>query len=531
MQTSRSTRLACSGLLSTSGMRLSATCGRAGRADQARARRASPAAAGRARRAPPARRMLICIFRRQLGAASARAARPARLPPPRFSSPQPPGGQPRGHAGERPAQAGAQRVRACSPVTASRAEQTLLKDPLPSSLTSWYRSPTCAAAHARAWASRHGTVSMQCMHSAAQCRSSRESKESRPADTDTSESRAPAPPTPRRSQSTRPACSCSARRRWSSLPTAALPVGSPVYDSQTSDFRGELPPQMRAWAGLCPTAHGEGAEVAHPAIRTTCMNIPFRPVRAMLQRQRSGKDGYQPIRSSSPERLPRLGRHVSPGPEHTKRPPQQGSIPSRPLDRTQRVNQPTVNRTIAPGQARPGQLGPAARAALRPRCAVAAFVPLVARVTRAYAERGLARCASQPALQQLPHLSCGRLPQVLHTHVRPLTRACAACRSRRPARGRRRSSSRCRRSWRSRPSSWSARCPRAPTRRRPCSRRAPGRRRAARCRALFRSRPAPEDRDRAAVVPGRHGVVVATVSDKWLGAQSLYGGPASIKQP
>ncbi len=153
---------------------------------------------------------------------------------------------------------------------------------------------------------------------------------------------------------------------------------------------------MRAWAGLCPTAHGEGAEVAHPAIRTTCMNIPFRPVRAMLQRQRSGKDGYQPIRSSSPERLPRLGRHVSPGPEHTKRPPQQGSIPSRPLDRTQRVNQPTVNRTIAPGQACPGRPGPAARAALRPRCAAAAFVPLVARVTRASAERGLARRASQP---------------------------------------------------------------------------------------------------------------------------------------
>ncbi len=181
MQTSRSTRLACSGLLSTSGMRLSATCGRAGRADQARARRASPAAAGRARRAPPARRMLICILRRQLGAASARAARPARLPPPRFSNPQPPGGQPRGHAGERPAQACAQRVRACSPVTASRAEQTLLKDPLPSSLTSWYRSPTCAAAHAQA--SRDGTVHVQCMPGAAQCPST---QGSRPADMDTS---------------------------------------------------------------------------------------------------------------------------------------------------------------------------------------------------------------------------------------------------------------------------------------------------------------------------------------------------------
>ncbi|KAK9822191.1 hypothetical protein WJX81_000989 [Elliptochloris bilobata] len=75
----------------------------------------------------------------------------------------------------------------------------------------------------------------------------------------------------------------------------------------------------------------------------------------MLQRQRSGKgDGYQPIRNTSPERLPKLGRHVSPGPEHTKRPQPQGAIPTRPLDRTQRVNQPTVNRTIAPGQASPG---------------------------------------------------------------------------------------------------------------------------------------------------------------------------------
>ena len=81
------------------------------------------------------------------------------------------------------------------------------------------------------------------------------------------------------------------------------------------------------------------------------MNRPCFPARAMLQRQRSGKDGgYQPIRNTSPERLPRLGRHVSPGPELTKRPQTQGV--NRPLDRTQRVNQPTVNRTIAPGQAR-----------------------------------------------------------------------------------------------------------------------------------------------------------------------------------
>ena len=81
------------------------------------------------------------------------------------------------------------------------------------------------------------------------------------------------------------------------------------------------------------------------------MNRPCFPARAMLQRQRSGKDGgYQPIRNTSPERLPRLGRHVSPGPELTKRPQTQSA--NRPLDRTQRVNQPTVNRTIAPGQAR-----------------------------------------------------------------------------------------------------------------------------------------------------------------------------------
>ena len=84
---------------------------------------------------------------------------------------------------------------------------------------------------------------------------------------------------------------------------------------------------------------------------SSLMNRPCIPARAMLQRQRSGKDGnYQPLRNTSPERLPRLGRHVSPGPELTKRPPTQSA--SRPLDRTQRVNQPTVNRTIAPGQAR-----------------------------------------------------------------------------------------------------------------------------------------------------------------------------------
>lgn len=84
---------------------------------------------------------------------------------------------------------------------------------------------------------------------------------------------------------------------------------------------------------------------------SSLMNRPCVPARAMLQRQRSGKDGgYQPIRNTSPERLPRLGRHVSPGPELTKRPQTQSA--NRPLDRTQRVNQPTVNRTIAPGQAR-----------------------------------------------------------------------------------------------------------------------------------------------------------------------------------
>lgn len=63
-------------------------------------------------------------------------------------------------------------------------------------------------------------------------------------------------------------------------------------------------------------------------------------------RRSSNAQGYQPIRGgpeSSPSLFPSLGRRVSP--DREERPAE------RPLDRNQRIQpQPTINKTIAPGQ-------------------------------------------------------------------------------------------------------------------------------------------------------------------------------------
>ena len=71
---------------------------------------------------------------------------------------------------------------------------------------------------------------------------------------------------------------------------------------------------------------------------------PQAPATAMRGKGKQPQmQGYQPLRATSPERLPKLGRHASPGPEFTKRPERQRSLKAGgPLSAT--------IRTIAPGQ-------------------------------------------------------------------------------------------------------------------------------------------------------------------------------------
>ena len=182
------------------------------------------------------------------------------------------------------------------------------------------------------------------------------------------------------------------------------------------------------------------------------MNRPCIPARAMLQRQRSGKDGnYQPLRNTSPERLPRLGRHVSPGPELTKRPQTQSA--SRPLDRTQRVNQPTVNRTIAPGQARcPRHLVTlvcwrhclAAFVTWRSECRHAIVRSCLMQVSLCFAPG----CCS--STQRRRNIVCAEsLAVTLSFEGMPCLDIAVSLHSQRRARGRRRSLCRCRKSLRS----------------------------------------------------------------------------------